>query len=342
MHKRSGPVSTAVLLVCVAAAALAAGCTSRTDPPTATPTGAPPAVATTAPAQTLPAPVPGTGSRTTVHRQPAGPGRCRTGELSAGLGWVEGAAGGRFSAVTLTNRSRHSCTVYGYGGLQLLDANHRPVPTRQLRDRTVRPSLLLLRPGLSVHADVRWSAIPNPGDSQTGPCQRQPAYLLVTPPDETRLLGVRWNAGPVCGQGRITQRPYAPGPPPTTGPVLPAVAAVARTGGGSGEVVLDWKAVPHATGYRVIRANSAGGRIRVVADFEITTGRVTADPGVVNIWSAGHNYVPDRSRLTRIDQSPWFQYVDLDAGRRCYRVLAYNSTQDGPLSAVTCAAPPGG
>jgi len=63
---------------------------------------------------------------------------------------------------------------------------------------------------------------------------------------------------------------------------------------------------------------------------------------VVNIWSAEHSYIPHRGGLTRIDQSPWVQYVDVGAGRRCYRVLAYNSAGDGPLSAVTCAAPPGG
>ncbi|HVQ95326.1 MAG TPA: DUF4232 domain-containing protein [Mycobacteriales bacterium] len=336
-------------LCVVAGAVLVAGCGVSGGPTAAGPaapasTTAPPAAATSTPQRplTTPAPAPTTVSRPPVHPRPAGPGRCHPGDLSASLAWVEGAAGSRFSAVVLTNRSHHSCTVYGYGGLQLLDANHRPVLTRQVRDRTVRPSLVLLRPGMSAHADLHWSAIAHPGDSQTGPCQPEPSFLLVTPPDESRSLRVRWTGGPVCGQGRIDQRPYAAGLPPTTGSVPAAVVAVASTGGGSGEVVVDRKAVPQATGYRVIRTDSAGRQIRVVATFDITTGRTTAAAEVVNIWSAEHSYVPNRGPLIRTDRSPWFQYVDVGAGRRCYRVQAYNAAGDGPLSAVSCAAPPGG
>jgi hypothetical protein len=128
------------------------------------------------------------------------------------------------------------------------------------------------------------------------------------------------------------------------GTVPAAVVAVAGTGGGSGEVQVDWNAVPGATGYQVLQTNTAGRHARVVADFNITTGRTRAAPQVTNIWSAEHSYIPDRGPLTRVDQSPWFQYVDVlsVAGQRCYRVLAYNTAGHGPKSAVTCAAPPGG
>ena len=117
--------------------------------------------------------------------------------------------------------------------------------------------------------------------------------------------------------------------------------ARATPGGGSGEVAVGWAAVPRATGYRVIRTTAAGAQLRVVADFNITTGRTTAAPEVVNIWSTQHSYVPDRGRLTQVDRSARFEYVDIGAGRRYYRVLAYNSTGNGPLSAVTGALPPG-
>jgi hypothetical protein len=49
-----------------------------------------------------------------------------------------------------------------------------------------------------------------------------------------------------------------------------------------------------------------------------------------------------RAAAPQVDRSVRFQYVDVGTGRRCYRVLAYNSAGNGPLSAVTCAAPPGG
>lgn len=118
--------------------------------------------------------------------------------------------------------------------------------------------------------------------------------------------------------------------------------AWATPGAGSGEVAVGWAAVPRATGYRVIRTTAAGAQLRVVADFTITTGRIAAAPEVVNVWSAQHSYVPDRGRLTQLDRSGRFEYVDVGTGRRYYRVLAYNSAGSGPLSAVTGAIPPGG
>jgi Protein of unknown function (DUF4232) len=361
---------TARLPCILAGAAMVAGCCASSGPaaagPTATPSIVAPPSASTPPAatqstttptptpaptpaltgsfprrsSTAPTPTPVVGSGASVHSRPAG--RCRTGALSADLARVQGAAGSRLSAVVLTNRSQHSCTLYGYGGLQLLDANHRRVPTLQLRSRAVRPRLVLLRPGASAHADVRWPAIALTGDNQSGLCQPEPSVLLVTPPDERRSLSIRWTAGSVCGRGSIDQRPYAPGAAPTPGPVLAVVIAAAGTGGGSGEVVLDWTAVPAATGYRVIRTNAAGGQRRVMATFDITTGRITAAAEVVNIWSTEHSYRPDRGPLTRTDRSTHFTYVDVGAGRRCYRVQAFSAAGNGPLSAASCAAPPGG
>jgi len=146
----------------------------------------------------------------------------------------------------------------------------------------------------------------------------------------------------VAGAAARASGPVATVARAPSGPVPAVVVAVARTSGGSGEVQVDWTAVAGATGYRVLRTDSAGRQARVVADFNITTGRTTAAPAVVNIWSAEHSYLPDRGPLTQVDRSPWFQYIDVGVGLRCYRVLAYNRAGHGPPSAVTCAAPPGG
>ena len=338
-------------LCLVAGAVLVAGCGASgggqsaagpTAAPTSVTSAPPPApVAPTASPTTSPTTSP-TAGPTAGRPRPTGPARARTSDLSAELAWVEGAAGGRYSSIVLTNRSRRTSTIYGYGGLQLVDVRGRAVPTRQVRDRTTRPTLVVLRPGRSVHADLHWSAIPQSGDSETGTCQPEPTYLLVTPPDEARSLRVRWTGGPVCARGLIYQRPYAPGRPTPAGSVPGAVTAAATTGGGSGEVQLSWTAVVGATGYRVIRTASDGRRLRVVADIDITTGRTTAAAEVANVFSAQHSYVPDRGRLTRADRSATFHYVDVGAGRRYYRVQAYNAVGDGLPSAVTSAAPPGG
>lgn len=104
---------------------------------------------------------------------------------------------------------------------------------------------------------------------------------------------------------------------------------------------VDWHAVRRATGYRVLRVDVDGRNPRLVADFDIVTGRTSAAPEVVNIYSAGHTYRPDRGPLAGPDRSSSFTYIDFTGGRRCYRVLAYNLTGPGPMSAVVCAAPIG-
>lgn len=124
------------------------------------------------------------------------------------------------------------------------------------------------------------------------------------------------------------------------GPVPDAVVASAGSGGGSGEVQVEWHAVANATGYRVYRTDSAGHVTRLLADIDIVTGRVEAVSEVVNVWSAQHTYVPDRGPLAGPDQSPRFQFVDVgEPGARYYRVGAYNAAGSGPLSAVTWGIP---
>jgi hypothetical protein len=76
----------------------------------------------------------------------------------------------------LTNRTSSTCRVYGYGGLQLLDAAYRPLSTHQVRYRGTPPHLVLLRPGASASSLLHWSPVPDGTESQTGSCQPTPAY----------------------------------------------------------------------------------------------------------------------------------------------------------------------
>jgi hypothetical protein len=112
-------------------------------------------------------------------------------------------------------------------------------------------------------------------------------------------------------------------------------------GGGSGEIVVRWHAVPGATGYRVLRSETRCGPFEVVADFDVTTGRVSADEDVVNIWSAEHSYIPRWEPFTGADRSSWFEYVEISrTGERCFEVMAFNQAGDGPASPVACGSPP--
>lgn len=126
------------------------------------------------------------------------------------------------------------------------------------------------------------------------------------------------------------------------GQVPGAVSVVAAApGGGSGEVVVDWNAVPTATGYRVARALTATSSFETVADFSVLTGRVTAAAGVVNIWSTGYSYVPASTAGSLPDRSPSFEYVEVgETGDRCFRVTAYNAAGRAPASKVVCSGPP--
>jgi len=170
--------------------------TPATGPPTPTPTD-----------RTAGAPVPPT--------TPTGPDRCHTADLTAGLHNLDAAAGSRYATAVLTNRTRSTCRIYGYGGVQLLDAARHPLPTHQIRDPGTPPRPVLLRPGGSASARLHWSPLPDGTESQTGPCQPTPTYLLITPPDETQPITVPWSSSePACSHGRIGQTAYVAGTTP--------------------------------------------------------------------------------------------------------------------------------
>jgi len=199
------------------------GAAAPTTPATTTPAQSTPSQGTPSqntPSQSTPSqgtptqgtPTQGTPTRGTASQ--AGPDRCHTADLAARLRALDSAAGQRYAALVLINRSTSTCRVYGYGGVQLLDAARRPLPTEQVRDRLSPPRLVSLRPGATAYSRLHWGVVPSGTESQTGPCEPTPSYLLVTPPDETQPITVAWSYGMVCQRGRIEQTAYAPG----TGP----------------------------------------------------------------------------------------------------------------------------
>ncbi len=105
----------------------------------------------------------------------------------------------------LTNRSAHPCRLYGYGGVQLLDGAGSWLPTQQVRVPQPAPRLITLKPGAHAYSWLDWIFSPE------GPPCEQPAFLLVTPPDETEPIKTTF-AQRVCEGGRIWQRSYQPAP----------------------------------------------------------------------------------------------------------------------------------
>ena len=187
------PLAAAVLAVLLAA--VLAGCSGGSGGTTAG-SAAPPTGPATGPAPASTTSGPSTGAQPTGSSLTGGSGasRCHTSELSASLTSGEPGAGQRYATLSLTNTSARACTVFGYGGLQPLDAAKQQLPITLIRDtgRPVTP--IRLAPGASVGRTIHWGAVP-PGSQ---PCPT-PAYASIIPPDETSPLVIGWSLGPICG-----------------------------------------------------------------------------------------------------------------------------------------------
>lgn len=171
----------------------------------------PSATGTTAPGGT------GTATGTTGPTPPVDPGssagsdRCHTADLSVDLRPQGAAAGNIYALLVFTNTSDHTCAVYGYGGVQLLDDHRKEIVTTLERNAQHTPSLVTLRSGGIASSLLHWGDVPAGDEPTDGPCEPRATYLLVTPPDETDPLTIDWPGGPVCQRGRFDQWAYAPG-----------------------------------------------------------------------------------------------------------------------------------
>ncbi|MEV0699138.1 DUF4232 domain-containing protein [Saccharopolyspora sp. NPDC050389] len=176
---------------------------------------APPATSTAAKPdlQASEAPEAATGGRATpasspARAQPNKVERCHTSMLTGSVQNSEAGAGQRYAELVLRNSSNETCTLYGYGGMQLVDGSGQAVPTKMERTPNPGPGLITLAPGESASATLHWTAVPHEGEPMDGPCQPTPARAQVIPPDETDALSVTWNVGPVCGFGTINGSAY--------------------------------------------------------------------------------------------------------------------------------------
>lgn len=177
--------------------------TGTSTPSTSNPS--PGTTGTSAPSTTT---EPSTTAPGSTHPRPAPLDRCHTGQLSASLQNSDAGAGQRYADLVLRNRSEQPCTVYGYGGMQLVDASGHQVPTDLERVPNPGPALVHLDPGGTAVSSLRWTVVSSGGEPTTGQCQPTAASARVTPPDETVPLTTPWNFGPVCNHGHIGGSAY--------------------------------------------------------------------------------------------------------------------------------------
>jgi hypothetical protein len=130
--------------------------------------------------------------------------RCHTSDLTGQVADYDGGMGQRYAGLGLTNTTARSCTIYGYPGLQLVDAYGRNRQTRTSWIRSTAPTRLVVRPGQTVWALLHWTVVEADEEEWANDCAPDPAALRVIPPDETTQLSMAFGAGRLCQHGDIT------------------------------------------------------------------------------------------------------------------------------------------
>ncbi|MHB8296685.1 MAG: DUF4232 domain-containing protein [Acidimicrobiales bacterium] len=203
------------------AAALALSACSSSPPPkphrahrrhhstTTTTTTAAPAASTTT---TAPPP-----STTTTTAPSAVAGGCGPAQLGLARTSFGVAAGSIIDVFTLTNTSTTSCSLQGYPGVALVDAQGQTVPTQLQRISSPAPTKISLAPG--AHAYFRLQS--SDGTGFTNPTCPQATQVNVIAPNDYTAISTKTSIAPCTSHN---------GPPPRL--LVSAVAAGTAPGSG--------------------------------------------------------------------------------------------------------------
>jgi hypothetical protein len=145
----------------------------------------------------------------------AGSGRCAQSgvKVSVDMGAAGTAAGTTFYPIDITNSSAVSCRLEGYPAAWLTTAAGHRIGGAAVRDQTVTPRQVRLRPGGTAHA---WLLVAAAGNYPVGTCHPVTAHrLTVRLPGGSGPLSVRLTT-PACsaaigGHGILTVQPVTAG-----------------------------------------------------------------------------------------------------------------------------------
>ncbi|MGP4092296.1 DUF4232 domain-containing protein [Streptomyces sp. KR55] len=211
----------AALACCTALAAALTGCTSTDtgssspapnnsgNPSSATRTGDPGGALARSSGRPTTPPSAGAGSARPSATPVPATSRCHSSELRASIGPDHPGAGQENFAVILTNGSHRTCTVYGFPGVAFVNSTGEAVTPDPERTTGQEERIVTLAPGASA-----WSALAFTNPALTGVTTVTPAAVLVTPPDETTSIRVRWTGGKVSNTGKASVpqvSPFRPG-----------------------------------------------------------------------------------------------------------------------------------
>jgi hypothetical protein len=129
--------------------------------------------------------------------------RCHTAGLTLRLVDADAGAGNVVATFGFTNASGVPCTLYGFVGAQLLDAQNNPLPTDVARgagwmQREPGPRVVRLPAGGTAVLRMHWGQVPV-GNETSCPVS---ARMAIIPPDEYAPLLVD-AAARACGGGRL-------------------------------------------------------------------------------------------------------------------------------------------
>jgi hypothetical protein len=210
-------IRTAPFAAVLIGLALITGCSSTIDrqPGNAAPAGSP-SVPGTSPVTgvTTASPSPSTAGTATSPAAKAS-GRCHTNQLHGEIDLIfpAGQAGSEQDAMLGLTNTGPACTMFGYVGLQLVDANGTARTTKVVRSDNGGQSPathFTLQHGQTAWTTIGWNYLPNPDEENSQPlCGGKVHHAQITPPDETARLTVSAEFGTVCSHGTIYVRPMS-------------------------------------------------------------------------------------------------------------------------------------
>lgn len=151
----------------------------------------------------------------TTTTKASGPGTCQPGQLSVTSTAGSAAAGTISLQIRMTNTSSATCTLRGYPGMQLLDAQGNPLPTNVVRGGATFPNPkaqagvveVTLAPGAVAAYTLTYEDVPVGGETS---CPTS-AKAEITPPNDYTHVVIALQIT-ACGGGTIHVSPvYAAG-----------------------------------------------------------------------------------------------------------------------------------
>ncbi|MEU4929530.1 DUF4232 domain-containing protein [Streptomyces yokosukanensis] len=88
--------------------------------------------------------------------------------------------------ITMVNRGSTTCSATGFAGVDIKDADHTSTPIERGH---AQPRITTLKPGDAAVFDLAYDI------DNTGKSLASPTDILVTPPNETHTVSLKWPAG---------------------------------------------------------------------------------------------------------------------------------------------------